>query len=127
MRKQISASRPATESRTPGAATSPTRPGRRPSSWTRSGSDPPGERAAGRLVPLEEETGGPTVRYADWQAIGKDRWVPRRIDVLNGSVHYRMSFAWLGDLAWLLRSSESIAPEATLTLTRTRNVIANGR
>src|SRR5208282_5440692 len=51
----------------------------------------------------------------------------RRVDVLGPSAHYRMNFAWLGDAVWLLSSSESIAPEATLTLTRTRNVIANGR
>ena len=38
-----------------------------------------------------------------------------------------MNFAWLGDTVWLLRSSESIAPEATVPLTRTRNVIVNGR
>jgi hypothetical protein len=82
---------------------------------------------AERLVPLEEQTGGTIVRYADWQNIGKDRWVPRRVDVLNGSVHYRMSFAWLGEAVWLLRSSESIAPEGTVRLTRTRNAIANGR
>ena len=41
--------------------------------------------------------------------------------------HYRMNFAWLGDTVWLLRNSESITPEATVPLTRTRNVIVNGR
>ena len=80
-----------------------------------------------RLVPLEEQTGGTTVRYSDWQDIGPGRSVPRRVDVLGPSAHYRMNFAWLGDAVWLLRNSESITPEATLTLTRTRNVIANGR
>ena len=82
---------------------------------------------AERLVPLEEQTGGTTVRYSDWQDVGPGKWVPRRIDVLSGSTHYRMNFAWLGDAVWLLRSSESITPEATVPLTRTRNVIANGR
>src|SRR5208337_3638365 len=80
-----------------------------------------------RLVPLEEQTGGTTVRYSDWQDIGPGRSVPRRVDVLGPSAHYRMNFAWLGDAVWLLRNSESITPEATLTLTRTRNVIANGQ
>src|SRR5262249_54590082 len=78
---------------------------------------------AERLVPLEEQTGGTIVRYADWQNVGKDRWVPRRVDVLGGSVHYRMNFAWLGDAVWLLRRSESVAPEGTVTLTRTRDAI----
>ena len=40
---------------------------------------------AERLVPLEEQTGATTVRYADWQDVGGGKWVPRRIDVLSGS------------------------------------------
>ena len=43
------------------------------------------------------------------------------------SVHYRMHFAWLGDAVWLLRFSESISPEGTVTMTRTRKVKVNGR
>ena len=80
-----------------------------------------------RLVPLEEQTGGTTVRYSDWQDIGPGRSVPRRVDVLGPSAQFRMNLAWLGDAVWLLRNTESITPEATLVLTRTRNVIANGR
>ena len=80
-----------------------------------------------RLVPLEELTGGTTVRYSDWQDIGPGRSVPRRVDVLGPSAQFRMNLAWLGDAVWLLRNTESITPEATLVLTRTRNVIANGR
>jgi hypothetical protein len=82
---------------------------------------------AERLVPLEEQTGETAIRYSDWQEIGPGRWVPRRIDVLGGSAHFRMNFAWLGDAVWLLRNSESIEPDATIELTRTKNVTVNGR
>lgn len=68
---------------------------------------------AERFVPLEEQTGRTTVRYSDWDEAGPGSWVPGRIDVLNGSVHYRMNFAWLGNTVWLLRNSESITPEVT--------------
>ena len=78
-------------------------------------------------MPLEEQTGGTTVRYADWQDIGGGKWVPRRIDVLSGSTHFRMHFAWLDRQVWLLSSAESIAPEQTVTLARTDDVVANGR
>ena len=116
MRKGPFAWRSATASRTPGAAISPTRPGRRRSSSTPSGS------YRSRNRPER-----PTIRYSDWQAAGPGKWVPGRIDVQGGSSHYRMNFAWLGDAVWLLRDSESIAPEATVPLTRTRNVVVNGR
>ncbi len=76
-----------------------------------------------RLVPLEEQTGVTHVRYSDWQNIGQGKWVPRRIDVIGPSAHYRMYFDWLGKAVWLLRKSESITPEATYTHTRTRNVL----
>lgn len=82
---------------------------------------------AERLVPIEEQTGATHVRYSDWQDIGQGKWIPRRIDVTGLSAHYRMSFEWLGNAVWLLRKSEFITPEATITATRTRNVIANGR
>ena len=82
---------------------------------------------AERLVPIEEHTGATNVRYSEWQDIGQGRWVPRRIDVIGLSVHYRMSFEWLGNAVWMLRKSEAITPEATFTQTRTRNIIANGR
>ncbi len=48
-----------------------------------------------RLVPLEEQTGGTTVRYSGWQDIGPGRSVPRRVDVPGPSAHFRMNFAWL--------------------------------
>ena len=75
---------------------------------------------AERLVPIEEHTGATNVRYSEWQDIGQGRWVPRRIDVIGLSVHYRMSFEWLGNAVWLLRKSEAITPEATFTQTRTQ-------
>jgi hypothetical protein len=82
---------------------------------------------AERFVPLEEQTGRTTVRYSEWHEAGPGSWVPGRIDVLHGSIHYRMNFSWLGNAVWLLRNSESITPEVTAPCTLTRNVIANGR
>jgi hypothetical protein len=82
---------------------------------------------AGKLVPLEEQSGSTTILYRDWQEAGAGKWVPGRIDVIGSSAHYCMHFAWLGDAVWLLRLSESIDPEATVALTRTRNVRVNGR
>jgi beta-lactamase regulating signal transducer with metallopeptidase domain len=82
---------------------------------------------AARLVPLEERIGSTTVRYSGWQATSNGKWIPRQIDVIGSSAHFRMHFDWLGDTLWLLRTSESITPEATVALTRTRNVKINGR
>ena len=82
---------------------------------------------AERLVPLEEQTGATTIRYSDWQEVGPGKWVPRQIDVVGSSAHYRTHFAWLGDAVWLAESSESIGPEGTVTLTRVQNVKVNGR
>ncbi|WP_406694035.1 hypothetical protein V5E97_23615 [Singulisphaera sp. Ch08] len=82
---------------------------------------------AKRLVPLEEQIGSTTIRYADWQETGADKWIPRQIDVNDSDIHYRMHFAWLGDAVWLLRLSESIRPEGTVVLTRTRDVKVNGQ
>jgi hypothetical protein len=82
---------------------------------------------AERLVPFEEQTGEVTVRYADWRGAGEGKSVPQRIDVLGPSSHYRMHFDWTGDSVWLLRRSESITPEATISLTLTRNVLVNDR
>ncbi len=68
---------------------------------------------AHRLVPLEERLGSTTIRYSNWQETGAGHWVPLRVDVIDSNIHYRMHFAWLGDLVWLLRRSESIALEGT--------------
>jgi hypothetical protein len=82
---------------------------------------------AERFVPLTERTNLTTIRYAGWLESSPGRWVPRRIDVMNSDTHYRMHFDWLGDAVWLLRSSESIAPERTNALSHTRNVRVNGQ
>lgn len=82
---------------------------------------------AERFVPLAERTGATTIRYADWLEPNAGRWAPRRIDVMNSDMHYRMHFDWLGNSVWLLRNSESIGPERTNELTRTRNVRINGQ
>ncbi len=82
---------------------------------------------AERFVPLEEQTGPTTIRYSDWQEASAGTWIPRQIDVVGRSAHYRTRFAWLGGAAWLAGSSESIGPEETVTLTRTRNVSVNRR
>ncbi|MGC1276274.1 MAG: M56 family metallopeptidase [Planctomycetaceae bacterium] len=82
---------------------------------------------ADRLVPLEEQSGGTTFRYSEWQEVAAGRWVPRQIEVIGHGMHWRMRFDWLGDAAWLLTSSESISPEATTAVVRTRNVRVNGK
>ena len=82
---------------------------------------------AERLVPLEERTGPTAIRYSDWQEITAGRWIPRQVDVVGSGAHYRMHFAWLGDAVWLLRSSQSISPDGTFTMSRSRNAKVNGR
>ena len=50
-----------------------------------------------RFVPIEEQTGGTTVRYSDWREVEPGKWVPGiELTWLHGSVHFRMNFAWLG-------------------------------
>jgi len=78
-----------------------------------------------RLVPREEHTATTTFRYSKWERVGQDKWIPRQIDVVGRGMYWRMQFDWLGS-AWLLRSSESISPEATTTIAVTRNVKING-
>ncbi len=80
---------------------------------------------AERFVPLEEQTGRTAIRYSDWRETGDSQWVPCRIDVVNGSTHYRMHFGWIAGTAWLLKSSESIGPEGAVTLTLAENVKIN--
>jgi beta-lactamase regulating signal transducer with metallopeptidase domain len=80
-----------------------------------------------KLVPLEEQSGATSIRYSDWREVSSAQWVPRRIEVVGQSVHYRTHFAWLGDTVWLAGFSEAVSPEGTFTLTRTMNVKVNGR
>jgi beta-lactamase regulating signal transducer with metallopeptidase domain len=82
---------------------------------------------ATRMLPLEEQTGSATFRFSEWQETSAGKWIPRRIDVVGASSHYRMHFGWLADKLWLLRASESITPEGTVALTHTRSVKINGK
>ncbi|WP_010588085.1 M56 family metallopeptidase [Schlesneria paludicola] len=74
------------------------------------------------FVPLKELTRDTTVLYENWEEVETGRSVPRQIQIIRYGIHDRLSFDWLGQSIWLLRSSESLLPRSTMIRTYVRNV-----
>jgi hypothetical protein len=77
------------------------------------------------LLPVEETHKGTTFYYKDWLEVGTGKWVPQKIDVVNGNMVFHMQFQWCNGMLWILRRSDYELNGSPTSVAQVKDLVVN--